>query len=55
MIGDRRQHRHHVDSSLDVVLAQPSERAQARLGRRRARLDAARELAVERDQRQVNR
>ncbi len=54
-VGDRGQHRHHVDARLDVRRAQARERAQARVGRGSARLESAREIAVERDQREVDR
>ena len=49
------QHRHAVDPRIDSRLAEPGERADSRLRRRRARLDPARELAIERDERDVNR
>ena len=50
IVRDRGKHRHHVDPRFDARLAQSRQCAKPRFRRRRAWLDATRELAVERDQ-----
>src|SRR5205085_7261743 len=55
IVGDARQHRHAVDSDVDPRLTQSSECADSRFRSRRTRLDTPRKLAIEGDERDVNR
>src|SRR5688500_6008262 len=53
-VGDAGEHRHDVHSDLDPVRPQSRDGSETRLGRRGARLETARQLAVRRDQRDVH-
>ena len=55
IVGDPGEHRHDVDAGRHAGVGEPADRAQPRVGRGRARLEPARQRAVERDQRDVHR
>jgi hypothetical protein len=55
IVRDSREDRHDVDADVNAAVSEARDRAQACFWGRRSRLDEPRELAAERDERDVNR